>query len=181
MTEQNMADKNYEDVTKYQLTGASEAELLDKQNECTFIWSNSAGHPVGVIMNYVFRDGRFWLTASSQRARVPAVRRDPRVSVVVTSKGSGVVSAKSLTYKGQCIVHDDEAIKAWFYPALAAAVRPGDPDAQAAFERHLDSPRRVVLEVVPEGRIGFDSTQMWRDTPDAAMKGRDAPGPPSPP
>jgi len=49
-------------------------------------------------------------------------------------------------------------------------VRPGDPQAQAAFVRHLDSPRRVVLEVVPEGRIGFDSTQMWRDTPDAARR-----------
>ena len=30
--------------------------------------------------------------------------------------------------------------------------------------------RRVVLEVVPEGRIGFDSSQMWRDTPDAARQ-----------
>ena len=119
-------------------------------------------------MNYVFRDGRFWLTASSQRARVPAVRRDPRVSVVVTSRGSGIATSKSLTYKGRCVVHEDEATKAWFYPALAAAVRPGDPEAAAAFVRHLDSPRRVVLEVVPEGRIGFDSTQMWRDTPDAA-------------
>ena len=60
--------------------------------------------------------------------------------------------------------------KAWFYPALAAAVRPGDPEAAAAFVRHLDSPRRVVLEVVPEGRIGFDSTRMWQDTPDAARR-----------
>jgi len=27
---------------------AAEAELLAKQNECTFIWSNSSGHPLGV-------------------------------------------------------------------------------------------------------------------------------------
>jgi hypothetical protein len=90
--------------------------------------------------------------------------------VVVTSRGSGITTSKSLTYKGRCIVREDEATKAWFYPALAAAVRPGDPDAAAAFVRHLDSPRRVVLEVVPEGRIGFDSTQMWQDTPDAARR-----------
>ena len=165
-----MPDRDYEDVTKYGLDAAGEAELLARQIECTFIWSNSDGHPLGVIMNYVYRDGRFWLTASSQRARVPAVRRDPRVSVVVTSRGSGIKTAKSLTYKGRCTVHEDDATKAWFYPALAAAVRPGDPDAAAAFVRHLDSPRRVVLEVVPEGRIGFDSTQMWRDTPDAARR-----------
>ena len=165
-----MPDRDYEDVTVYQLDEAGEAELLARQIECTFIWSNSSGHPLGVIMNYVFRDGRFWLTASSQRARVPAVRRDPRVSIVVTSRGSGIATTKSLTYKGHCVVHEDEATKSWFYPALAAAVRPGDPDAQAAFVRHLVSPRRVVLDIVPEGRIGFDSTQMWRDTPDAARR-----------
>ena len=165
-----MSDRDYEDVTRYGLDQASEEELLAAQIECTFIWSNSDGHPLGVIMNYVYRDGRFWLTASGQRARVPAVRRDPRVSIVVTSRGSGIATSKSLTYKGRCTVHEDHATKAWFYPALAAAVRPGDPDAAAAFVRHLDSPRRVVLEVVPEGRIGFDSTQMWRDTPDAARR-----------
>jgi general stress protein 26 len=165
-----MPDRDYEDVTKYGLDQANEAELLARQIECTFIWSNSDGHPLGVIMNYVFGDGRFWLTASSQRARVPAVRRDPRVSVVVTSRGSGITTSKSLTYKGRCVVREDEATKAWFYPALAAAVRPGDPEAAAAFVRHLDSPRRVVLEVVPEGRIGFDSTRMWQDTPDAARR-----------
>jgi hypothetical protein len=54
-----MADRDYEDVTAYQLDETGEAELLAKQAECTFIWSNSSGHPLGVIMNYVFRDGRF--------------------------------------------------------------------------------------------------------------------------
>ena len=85
-----------------------------------------------------------------------------------SSLGSAVKTRKSLTYKGQCTVHEDATTKAWFYEALAAAVRPGDPDAQAAFVQHLDSPRRVVFEVVPEGRIGFDSTRMWRDTPDCS-------------
>ena len=81
-----MPDRDYEDVTGYGLDAADEAELLARQVECTFIWGNAAGHPVGVIMNYVFRDGRFWLTASGQRARVAAVRRDPRVAVAVSSR-----------------------------------------------------------------------------------------------
>ena len=168
-----MSGKNYEDVTQYGLGDEAEAELLAAQAECTFIWSNRAGHPVGVIMNFVFRDGRFWLTASGQRARIAAVRRDPRVSIAVSSLGSSVTTRKSVTYKGRCVLHRDDATKAWFYAELAAAVRPGDESAQAAFVAHLDSPRRVVLEVVPEARIGFDSTRMWRDTPDAARRGDD--------
>lgn len=162
--------KSYEDVTKYGLDDDGEAELLAHQAECTFIWSNKSGHPVGVIMNFVHRDGRFWLTASAQRARIAAVRRDPRVSIAVSSLGSGLSTRKSLTYKGVCVVHEDEETKAWFYRALAAAVRRGDEAAQAAFVKHLDSPRRVVLEIVPEGRIGFDSTRMWKDTPAAARR-----------
>lgn len=165
-----MNDKNYEDVTRYSLDDRAEEELLARQAECTFIWSNKQGHPVGVVMNYVFRDGRFWLTSSGQRQRIAAVRRDPRVSIAISSLGSGIATRKSVTYKGSCVVHEDARTKAWFYPALAAVVRPRDPGAQAAFVRHLDSPRRVVLEVIPEGRIGFDSTRMWQDTPDAARR-----------
>ncbi len=45
--------ENYEDVTVYGLDDEVEAEMLDAQNECTFIWSNKEGWPVGVIMSYV--------------------------------------------------------------------------------------------------------------------------------
>ena len=99
---------NYEDVTQYTLDDATEQALLEAQNELTFIWSNREGWPVGVIMSYVFREGRFWVTASSQRKRVSAVRRDPRVSVVVSSHGSRLGAGKALTYKGTATVHDDE-------------------------------------------------------------------------
>ena len=51
--------------------------MLAAQTECTFIWANKEGWPVGVIMSFIWRRGRFWLTATSQRARIHAVRRDP--------------------------------------------------------------------------------------------------------
>ena len=74
--------ENYEDVTVYDLDANAEEELLLAHNECTFMWANKEGWPVGVIMSYIWRKGRFWLTASSQRARIHAVRRDPRVSIL---------------------------------------------------------------------------------------------------
>ena len=60
--------QGYEDVTIYELSPEREQELITKQIECNFIWSNKSGHGVGVIMNYVARDGRIWLTATEQRA-----------------------------------------------------------------------------------------------------------------
>jgi general stress protein 26 len=152
--------EDYEDVTVYSLDDSTEQDLLEAQNELTFMWSTKDGWPVGVIMSYVFRDGRFWCTASSQRKRVAAVRRDPRVCVALTSKGSRLGANKALSYKGHCTVRDDAETKAWFYPALAAAINPDDPARAERFARFLDSPRRVIFEIVPELRIGYDGAKM---------------------
>ena len=42
--------QGYEDVTLYTLTEERERELLEKQIECNFIWTNKEGHGMGVIM-----------------------------------------------------------------------------------------------------------------------------------
>jgi nitroimidazol reductase NimA-like FMN-containing flavoprotein (pyridoxamine 5'-phosphate oxidase superfamily) len=151
--------ENYEDVTAYRLDDEDEERLLLAHNECTFVWSNREGWPVGVTMSYVWRRGRFWLTASGQRARIAAVRRDPRVCVVVSSTGSPLPRNKTVTWKGTCTLHQDPATKAWFYDELAAALY-SDPTGQTSFRRFLDSPRRVILEVEPVQRIGFDGSKM---------------------
>lgn len=155
---------NYEDVTMFTLDEDIEEQLLKQHNECTFIWSNKEGWPVGVIMSYVWHDGKFWLTASSQRARVSAVRRDPRVCIVVTSTGSPLPRNKAITWKGECVVRDDQETKDWFYPALAAAIRPDDEEAARLFAKFLDSPRRIIFEVNPTQRIGYDGAKMGKAT-----------------
>lgn len=156
---------SYEDVSVFTLSGDREATLLEVQTECTFMWTTSAGDPVGVIMNYVYHDGRFWLTCTRQRKRVPAVLARPRVAVAVTSRGTDIGVSQAVTYKGTAIVHDDQATRTWMYAALAAKVRPGDATKQAAFVAHLDTPGRVVIEVVPDQRIGFDAEAMFAGSP----------------
>ena len=161
---------NYEDVTVYGLDDERERQLLTIQNECTFMWTNREGWPVGVTMSYVWRDGRFWLTASGQRARIRALRRDDRAAVCVTSKGTDLGANLTVTYKGRVTLHEDAETKAWFYPALAEALHPDDEDWQRHFRRFLDSPRRVVLELAPVGRIGFDGHKMRAATRAAAER-----------
>ena len=155
---------DYEDVTIYTLDDDVEEQLLLAHNECTFIWSNREGWPVGVIMSYVWRKGSFWLTASSQRKRISAVRRDPRVSIVVTSTGSPLPRNKTVTYKGECVLHDSPEVKEWFYPELSAAINGANHARRDAFTQFLDSPRRVILEVKPTQRIGYDGAKMGKAT-----------------
>ncbi len=166
---------SYEDVSMFTLSGDREQTLLDKQTECTFMWTTSAGDPVGVIMNFVFHDGAFWLTCTRRRKRVPAIEARPRVAVAITSRGTDIGISQAVTYKGTAEVLDDPATLAWFYPVLAAKVRPGNDTAQAAFAAHLDSPGRVVIRIEPDGRIGFDSEAMFANSP-AGATSTHAPG-----
>ena len=156
--------EDFEDVSNFPLSTERERVLYAKQTECTFMWTNKAGEPVGVIMNYVVREGSFWLTATRRRARIAAIERDPRVAIAISSRGTDIGVSQSVTHKGIATVHDDQATKDWFYPALAAAVRPDSESQQQAFVEHLDSPGRVVIEVRPTQRIGFDSELMLRDS-----------------
>lgn len=161
-----MADDSfdYEDVTVYTLESEDEEVLLKAQNECSFIWANKEGWPLGVIMSYVWHDGCFWLTLSSQRARVPAMRRDNRCAVSITSKGTHLGANQAITYKGTCEILDDDETKAWFYPALAKAIRPDDEQAARNFAGFLDSPRRVIFKITPTQRIGYDGRKMGQAT-----------------
>lgn len=163
--------KDWEDVRAYTLDEAAEQELLERQTECTFIWVGKDGHPMGVVMNYMFRRGSFWLTATERRPRIAAVRRDPRVSISITSKGSGITPSRSLSYKCLGTVHDDDATRSWFVPEFARMLRPESEERAASFAAHLDSPGRVVLELRPLVRIGFDSAKMWQAAPSAAPGG----------
>jgi len=159
---------SYEDVSKFTLSNDREAALLSAQTECTFMWTTSAGDPVGVIMNFVHHDDAFWLTCTRRRKRVPAVEARPRVAISISSRGTDIGISQAVTYKGNATVLDDRATLDWFYPILAAKVRPGDESAQAAFVNHLDSPGRVVIRIDPDARIGFDSEAMFANSPAGA-------------
>ena len=167
---------DHERVSIYPLDDDSKERLLQTARECVFNWSTQDGWPVGVVMSFLWKDGKFWITAGAHRHRISAVRRDPRVSVVV----SGVATphgkpAGTVTVKGRCIVHEDRATKDWFYREFAFKGNP-DPDAVTAFIKRLDSPLRVVLEIVPEKWITFDGAKFAADT--AGTLPEDQRGPP---
>ena len=159
---------SYDDVSVFTLDDEREHRLLSTQTECTFMWTTSDGDPVGVIMNFIAHDGRFWLTCTRRRKRVTAVEARPRVALAVSSRGTDIGVSQAVTYKGTATVREDEATKKWFYPALAARVRPDSADKQAAFVAHLDTPGRVVIEIMPDTRIGFDAEMMFRGSPAGA-------------
>ncbi len=91
----------------------------------------------------------------------------------MSSIGTPLGGLKTVTYKGTCAILDDAETKAWFYPALAAALIPGDENFQQGFARYLDSPDRIILRMEPGQRIGYDGVKMVAATADwIAEEGR---------
>ena len=165
---------NYDDVKRYRLDPEREQELLRTGGECTFIWANMAGHPLGVTTAYVAVDGKIWMTATRERVRIKAIARDGRSSIVITSKGTPMGGGKTVTYKGHTVIHDDQETKMWMYRLLASGmVTEGEQDEGNKFTsgidpdmfvRFLDTPERVVLEFTSEMSIPFDGDKMAEGT-----------------
>ncbi|MCC6383171.1 MAG: pyridoxamine 5'-phosphate oxidase family protein [Dehalococcoidia bacterium] len=154
--------KDHETVSIYPLDERQREELLTTASECSLNWSTSDGWPVGVIHSFVWKDGRAWITAGAHRHRIAAIRRNPKVSVVVSSAASKRGPGQSLTLKGRAVVHEDRETKDWFYPALAYKGLSGP--AAEDFVQRLNSPLRVIIEVIPEKWITFDGAKMAMDT-----------------
>ena len=168
---------NYDDVKQYRLEPEREQELLHSAGECTFIWANKAGHPIGVTTAYVPAKGKIWMTATRERVRIKAIARDGRSSIVITSTGTPMGGGKTVTYKGHTVIHDDPQVKHWMYNLLAqgmVAAERADENNEfvqgidpSMFVRFLDTPERIVLEFTPEMSIPFDGDKMAAGTAEA--------------
>ncbi len=150
-----------EDVSVMALSPDQLAGLVGQGGLCVFNWTTSDGYPVGVLVAYVFRDGRFWTTAPARRKRVPALRARPASSVVISSNGTAA------TFKGDSIIHSPgdpgwEALKDWFYGALSGTARSPEDIGARTMRRLLDSPHRVIIETPARPVVSFDWAKFER-------------------
>ncbi len=158
--------ENFEDVRSLSLDAEAEATLLELQDECTLTWITRDGSPMSSIVNFVSHDGLFYVTTAVQRPRVTAFRRDPRCTLVISSKGTEISFSQTVTYKGMVTILDDDATKQWFYPALSARKFPDQPERAQWYANMLDSPNRVILRITPTKRISYDGSKKQRFEPD---------------
>ena len=156
--------RNYEQVSIYRMDEAAREQLLTTVRECVFNWCTKDEWPMGVIMSCVWADGRFWLTAGAHRHRISAIRRNPKVSVVATSTGTELGPGKTVTVTGNALVPDAPELKTWFYKIFSDHLNPTDPAASEAFQQMLNSPLRIVIEIVPEKCITYDGAKMMAHT-----------------
>ena len=160
-----MTAHDHEVVSIYGHSEEDRDKLMTLAPECVLMWATKDGWPVGVVHSFVWKDGKIWITFAVHRHRAAAISRDNRVSVTVSGRTSDDPDCPmgAVTVKGKGYFHDDDETKEWFYRALSKKVSPDDKEGEDAFYEILDSPLRVVLEVVPEKWISFDADKSARD------------------
>jgi hypothetical protein len=146
---------DFEDFTKLALTSAELDDLIGDGGQCVFSWTTSAGYPAGVVMAYLFRDGRFWMNCARHRKRIAALRARPQCAIVLTT------GEKIASFRGRAVIHSpDEAgwkeVKSWFYAALAGTDKNPDNDMARSFETFLDGPNQVIIETEPTLVVSFN-------------------------
>jgi nitroimidazol reductase NimA-like FMN-containing flavoprotein (pyridoxamine 5'-phosphate oxidase superfamily) len=154
--------EDHEIVSIYPFTDEQVDAFMTSASECVLMWATKDGWPVGVTHAYVWHDGKIWITFASHRHRTTAIRRDPRVSVNVSSAsyppGVGAeLPHGAITFKGRGEIFDDDETKNWFYRALARKINPDNKDGEEYWVNFLDSPLRIVLSVTPEKMIMYNA------------------------
>ena len=161
---------DYEDLAGMQLTDEELHDLVSAGGECVFNWTTKDGYPVGVVVAYVYKDGKFFTTCAERRKRVPALRARPQSGIVINRDG------KTASYKGESIVHapgdaDFDEIKSWFYPTLSGAAANPDDTYRQSFNKFLDSPHRVIIETPARLIVSFDTKRFQAFTNEAISRG----------
>ena len=150
------------------ISGFSDAQidaLMRDASECVLMWVSRDSWPAGATHAFVWHDGCVWVTFAAHRHRAAAIRRNNRVSALVSSVAGHSPERPhgAVTLRGRAYFHDDRKTKAWLYEALSKKLKPGDKTGEEAFYRLLDSPLRVVVEIVPEQWITYDQHKAGRD------------------
>lgn len=146
------------DFDGFRLGRDAREELLATQDECTVAWVNDDGFPVAVVQSYVWANGSVWVTAFRDKPRVAALQARPEAAVTVSSKGTDLGAERMAGMRATATVHDDEATKAWFYPAFAAKTAGGIPPE--VFAKALTRQDRVVIELRPVRWTTFDGNRL---------------------
>jgi hypothetical protein len=173
-----MADEaitDYEDLTNMKLTAQEVDDLVGGRGECVFNWTTKEGYPVGVVVAYVYRHGKFWTTCAARRKRVPALKVRPQSAVVINRNGNTV------SFKGDSRVHTPgdaghAELKEWFYDALSQTETDPTNDWNRNFRKFLDSPHRVIIETDARLVVGFSTSKFGAQTAAAIAAGHGVDG-----
>jgi nitroimidazol reductase NimA-like FMN-containing flavoprotein (pyridoxamine 5'-phosphate oxidase superfamily) len=107
-------------------------------------------------MNYVARDGAFYMTSYGKAQKVVNIRRNPKVALMIEA-GDEYAELRGVMIRGRCEILDDEPSVRAAFAARAGAQANASPVQPGAL---ASAPKRVVLRIVPEKVVSWDHRKL---------------------
>ena len=139
------------------LTPEEQAMFLREHRKAALATIGEDGFPHVVAMNFLAKDGAFYMTSYGKAQKVLNIRRNPKVALMVET-GVNYAELHGVMIRGQCeIVEGADAVREVF----AAMAEARGTTAAARPRGSADSaPKRVVLKVVPEKITSWDHRKL---------------------
>jgi len=138
------------------LTLEEQTAFLRENRKCALATIDKDGFPHVVAMNFVLRDGTYWMTSYGKAQKVVNIRRDPKVALMVET-GSAYSELKGVMVRGHCeIVEGEEAVRQVF--AWSAEAR-GDTYKRPPAASD-SAPKRVAMKIVPYKTVTWDHSKL---------------------
>src|SRR5260370_20344792 len=129
-----------------QLNPDEQAAFLREHRKAALATLDKDGYPHVVAMNFLAKDGAFYMTSYGKAQKVVNIRRNPKVALMIED-GNAYAELRGVMVRGHCeVIESAEAVRAPF-----AAMAEGRGTTAARPRGSADSaPKRVVLKVIPE-------------------------------
>lgn len=137
-------------------------DLLAAQNECTLSWITQDGSPAATVVSFLFAEGALWLTAERHAARIRAIRRNPRVAIVVSGSGSKMGHTRCVSLRGRCEILADAKTRDWFFPLFSRRVLNKSRIGASMMAKSMNNETNLVIRFVPEKAISYDAQKAMK-------------------
>ena len=139
-----------------QLSPEEQTAFFREQRKAALATLDQDGFPHVVAMNYLAKDGAFYMTSYGKAQKVVNIRRNPKVALMMES-GNAYAELRGVMVRGHCeIVEGADAVRAIFAAmAEARGAAPARPSGSGD-----SAPKRVVLKVVPHRVASWDHRKL---------------------
>jgi nitroimidazol reductase NimA-like FMN-containing flavoprotein (pyridoxamine 5'-phosphate oxidase superfamily) len=138
------------------LTADEQAAFLHEHRKAALATIDKNGFPHVTAMNFIMRDGAFYMTSYGKAQKIVNIRRNPKIAIMAEA-GTAYAELKGVMVRGLCeIIEDVEAVHQVF--AWSAEAR-GESYSRPA-GASSSAPKRVVLKLVPQNIVSWDHSKL---------------------
>jgi nitroimidazol reductase NimA-like FMN-containing flavoprotein (pyridoxamine 5'-phosphate oxidase superfamily) len=136
------------------LTPDEQAAFLRENRKAALATLDQHGFPHVVAMNFIVRDGAYYMTSYGKAQKIMNIRRNPKVGVMVET-GGAYAELKGVMVRGDCqLIEEPDAVAevlSWLGEGRSAA-RPAGATRSA--------PKRVALKITPHQTTSWDHSKL---------------------